>query len=86
MINMHPTFIEIENTYTYSREFEDTRIATLTNRIEVLEFRKHIQVNQVLASMCIGCDALDHVVEECLYLMNPTQTESYRRVHSMKAT
>ena len=75
MINMHPTFTEIKNTYLYLREFEDTRVATLTNRIEILEFKRHIQFNQVLAPMCIGCNAPDHVVEEYLYLMNPTQTE-----------
>ena len=34
MINMHPTFTKIENAYLYSREFEDTRVVTLTNRIE----------------------------------------------------
>ena len=75
MINMHPTFTEIENAYIYSREFEDIRVATLINRIEALEYERHIQFNQVLAPMCIGCDALDHVVEECPYLMKPVQTE-----------
>ena len=34
MINMHSTFTEIENIY----EFEDTRVATLTNRTEALEY------------------------------------------------
>ena len=72
MINMHPTFIEIEDAYIYSREFEDTRIATLTNRIEALEYERHIQFNQVLAPMCIGCDAPDHFMEDCLCLMNST--------------
>ena len=75
MINMHPTFTEIENAYLYSREFEDTRVATLTNRIEALEFKRHIQFNQVLAPMCIGCNAPDHVMKECPYLMNLIQTE-----------
>ena len=75
MINMHPTFTEIENAYIYLREFEDTRIATLINRIEALKFERYIQFNQVLAPMCIGCDAPDHVMEEYLYLMNPIQTE-----------
>ena len=71
---MHPTFTEIEDAYIYSREFEDTTIATLTNRIEALEFERHIQLNHVLTPMCIGCDRPDHVVE-CPYLMNPTHTD-----------
>ena len=48
MINMHPTFSKIEDAYVYSRKFEDTRITTLTNKIEALEFERHIQLNQVL--------------------------------------
>ena len=69
---MHLTFTKIKNAYLYSREFEDTKVATLTNRIEALEFKKHIQFNQVIAPMCIGCDAPDHIVE-CPYLMSLTQ-------------
>ena len=38
---MHPTFTEIEDAYVYSREFEDTRITILINRIEALEFERH---------------------------------------------
>ena len=73
MINTYPTFTRIEDAYIYSKKFEDTIIATLISRIEVLEFERHIQFNQVLAPMCIGCDAPDHVVEECPYLMSSTQ-------------
>ena len=72
-INMHPTFTGIEDAYIYLREFEATRIATLTSRIEALEFEKHIQFNQVLAPMCTGCNVSDHIVEECPYLMSLNQ-------------
>ena len=73
MINMHSIFIEIEDAYIYTKEFGHTRITTLTSRIETLEFKRSIQFNQVLASICIGYDAPNHVVEECPYLISPTK-------------
>ena len=66
MINMHPILTEIKDAYIYTREFEDNRITILINRIEVLEFERHIQFNQVLAPICTRCDASDYIVESVL--------------------
>lgn len=49
------------------------KIATLTYRIEALELQGYIQVNQVLVPMCNGCNALDHVMEECPFMMTPVK-------------
>ena len=49
----------------------EAKIATLTRRLEALELQRPASVNQVSASMCNGCNAPDHVLEECPLLMNP---------------
>ena len=47
---MHLTFTKIEDAYIYTKEFENTRIASLTSKIETLKFKRYIQFNQVLAT------------------------------------
>ena len=46
------------------------KIATLTRRLEALELQRSVSVNQVSTSMCNGCNAPDHVLEECPLPMN----------------
>ena len=51
----------------------EARIATLIDRIEVLELQGHPQANQISSSMCNGCGALDHILKECSSLKNPIE-------------
>ena len=45
----------------------EAKIATLTRRLEALELQRPANVNQISAPMCKGCNAPDHVLEECSY-------------------
>ena len=50
----------------------EAKIETLTRKIESLELQRSPSVNQVSALMCKGCNAPNHILEECPQ-MNPNE-------------
>ena len=48
----------------------EAKIATLTCRLEALELQRLASVNRVSTPMCNGCNAPDHILEECPLPMN----------------
>ena len=54
---------------------EETKFAFLIRKIEVLELKEHTQVNQVATTTCNGCNATDHMMEGCPFLMGSVKNE-----------
>ena len=54
---------------------EEAKFASLIHRIETLELKEHTQVNQVATTTYNGCNATDHTLEGCLFLMGPIENE-----------
>ena len=52
----------------------EAKIASLIRRVENLELNRPVSVSQVSAPMCNGCNASDHVLEECSFLMTPIES------------
>ena len=53
----------------------EAKIDTILRRLEALELKGHTQVNQLSTSTCNRCNATDHIMEECPFLMNPIRNE-----------
>ena len=51
----------------------EAEIDTILYRLEALELKGHTQVNQVATSTCNGCNATDHMMEGCPFLMGPIE-------------
>ena len=54
---------------------EEAKFASLIRRIEALELKGHTQVNQVATTTCNGCNATDHTIKGCPFLMGPVKNE-----------
>ena len=54
---------------------EEAKFVSLIRRIEALELKEHTQMNQVATTTCNGCNATDHTIEECPFLMGPIKNE-----------
>ena len=54
---------------------EEAKFTSLIHRIEALELKEHTQVNQVATTTCNGCNAIDHMMEGCPFLIDPVENE-----------